>query len=567
MTHSYPVVRLTPEAVAQAHHTIWEPYTLANLPARQVVDNRSLYQPEVLNQGVLGSCSAFASTQARMAAFVAAGGRYTRLSELAQYYAERVLNHTVTSDSGATMAEAITVLEQEGGMPEADDAYADDYGQHYLDAPPDDWQSQYKLKPEQVLYIGNDLAAMKDALNRGLPVIVPFECFAELESAEVAETGVLPLPADPNAPIGGHMVNGILDDPVNARLGLLNQWKFTWGIKAPEALHGCFWMPYTYFERYAFDVVALLPDRDVAPKQIPVPAPAYHLEVQWQNSVVDEALGGFLWIMVSEGVEPIANAGTTVTLTWKNGEATTLTTTQTVTTSVAGLGMLEPALDHCTAVEAAVVWTDPSGVSHTASATCTVEPLPKPLPPAVAGNAGETWGLGMQIAVTPQTNQFTVGEKINITGTVLNGGTPLADYPVTLEPSTGASYPGVTNADGTVQITDWTADAPGYVNWSLHLGLSSVTVETVWSGSPIPKPAPAPKPVVRPLRGATLKELAEAPNGAYGKEHIPEQEQARKILADQRLYADFKALCDHPDTFWAESAKAAKALAALGVIG
>ena len=238
----YPLVRMTPEAVAANHGVIWQLYTLSNLPPRPLVDNRSLYQPQVLNQGVLGDCSSFGSLQCRMAAFVAAGGQYARLSELADYYMERVLNGTVGSDSGATMAEAVTVLETYGAEPEADDAYADNYGQNYLNAPPAQWQAQYKLKPEQVLYIGNDLAKLKDAINRGLPVMFGMEVFPEMESAAVAASGVLPMPTAGEQPIGGHLANAVLDNALTARIGDLNQWDWPWGIKAPARLHGCWWM-------------------------------------------------------------------------------------------------------------------------------------------------------------------------------------------------------------------------------------------------------------------------------------------------------------------------------------
>ncbi len=570
MTYKYPLVRMTPEAVAANHGVIWQPYTLSNLPPRPLVDNRSLYQPQVLNQGVLGDCSGFASMQGRMAAFVAAGGQYTRLSELAQYYQERVLNGTVGSDSGATMAEAIETLEAYGAEPEADDAYADNYGQRYLDAPPDKWQAQYKLKPEQVLYIGNDLAKLKDALNRGLPVMIGLEVFAELESAVCAQSGILTMPANPNAPLGGHMVNGILDDPANQRVGFLNQWQASWGIKAPSALHGCFWMPYAYFQQYCFDAVALLPDNNVAPVQTPDPGNAYLLEAQWANPVTDAAQGAVLWIMTSRGVQPIANAAVAVQLTWKNGTQQTMQTTQAVTTNADGWWTVEPNVDACTSVEAVCTWTDPTGKTQTASATVQIDPLPKALPAPVAGQGNQSLGLGLQVTLTPQTSQCTVGDKVTVTGLMTNGGQPLADYPVEIQISTGAVYQLTTNAQGQVTVPNWTTDKPGYVQFSLAFGHAQATTTTVWS---LPAAPPTPAPVVKPhpkpqpvkVSDLTVEDLAKAPNGHYGAKNLPLQLAARRVIGDQEKFDTLFGLVHRSRLYWWGTVSAAKKLWNAGV--
>ena len=563
----YPIVRMTAAEVTVAHQVLWKPYTLSTLPARPLVNNRSLYQKQVLNQWVIGACSAFASTQARMAAYVLGGGTYEELAEEADYFDERLLNGTPNSDSGATMAEAITVFETKGGMPEADDNWANNPGQNYLDAPPDDWQAKFKLKPEQVLYIGNDLAMLKDAINRGLPVMTGLEVFAELESPTCAQSGVLAMPANPNAPIGGHMVNVIGYDDSQQAILCLNQWGREWGIKAPASLHGCFWMPYAYFTQYCFDAVALLPDNNVAPTQTPDPGNAYLLEAQWVNPVTDAAQGAVLWIMTSQGINPVSG-NVSVQLTWKNGTQTTLTTNETVTTNADGWWTLGPNVDGCTSVDALCTWTDPSGQAHTASATVTIDPLPKPLPPPVAGQGNQSLGLGLQITLSPQTSQFTVGDKVTVTGLMTNGGQPLADYPVEIQVSTGAVYQLTTNAQGQVAVPNWTTDKPGYVQFSLAFGHAQATTTTVWAASSAPPtPAPVVKPTPKPAKVSdlTVEDLAKAPNGHYGAKNLPLQLAARRVIGDQEKFDTLFGLVHRSRLYWWGTVSAAKKLWKAGV--
>lgn len=252
--------------------SVWQPYKNSGktLPAR--VNNRALYGP-ILNQESLGSCSAFASTQWRMALYVLGGGTYERLSELADYYEERVLNNTVSSDSGATMQEAVQVLEQFGAMPEADDPYDPNYAKNFTQAPLNDWVAALKLLPSQAFYIGNNLDDVKDAAAQGMPIMFGIEVFAELEGGLCAQTGWLEMPADPSNSLGGHMVNIIgYDDDLQALL-CLNQWGQDWGIHNDASLAGCFWMPYAYFTSYGFDAVAGIPDNGKPLQPQPIPNP------------------------------------------------------------------------------------------------------------------------------------------------------------------------------------------------------------------------------------------------------------------------------------------------------
>ncbi len=313
--------------------------------------------------------------------------------------------------------------------------------------------------------------------------------------------------------------------------------------------------------------MALLPDNHVAPTQTPDPGNAYLLEAQWANPVTDAAQGAVLWIMTSQGIQPVANADVSVQLTWKNGTQTTLTTNETVTTNSAGWWTVEPNVDGCTSVEALCTWTDPSGQTQTASATVQIDPLPKPLPPPVPGQGNQSLGLGLQITLTPQTSQFTVGDRITVTGVMTNGGQPLADYPVRILVSNGESHALTTDAHGTVSLV-WTTAKPGYVQFSLAFGHAQATTTTVWS---LPATPPTPAPVVKPqpkpvnLAQLTVAELAHAPNGHFGAAYLRYQEAARKVLGDQQKFGTLAGLVHRPVAYWDGTKTAADLLWAAGV--
>lgn len=272
--HKFPVTKS--DLMKATSAALWQTYVPSGQPSPPRVNNRAIYYSKVLNQLLLGSCSVFSSELWRMAMrFLGLDLPFEEIAEDSNYYEERLLNGTVSSDSGATMAETIQVWEQDGAMPEADNPYLPNYQTDYLKAPPSDWDASLKVNTEQVFYIAqaNNVHDTKDALARGLPVLVAFLCFQELENQNIASTGWLPMPADSANVLGGHMVNAIgYDDDLQAFL-ILNQWGADWGIHNIPGVEGCFWMPYSYFSAYVQDVVVGMPDNGVQPKPQPTPAP------------------------------------------------------------------------------------------------------------------------------------------------------------------------------------------------------------------------------------------------------------------------------------------------------
>jgi C1A family cysteine protease len=213
------------------------------------------------NQGDEGSCSAFSSLQFRAALRKQAGLPFIDPSEQGQYFMERCLERTVNQDSGGTLEDALFILEKLGVLPSQDDPYTDT--DFTVEPPINKFDKSLRLNQDQVqkLNQGTLLADTLDALANRHPILFGFLVFQELESPEVASTGLLPMPGQGSANLGGHAVNAIGFDPVNERILVLNQWGQDWGIHDPAEFAGCFWMPYAYFEKFVTDAYVGFPDK------------------------------------------------------------------------------------------------------------------------------------------------------------------------------------------------------------------------------------------------------------------------------------------------------------------
>jgi len=200
------------------------------------VDLRSYFGP-IENQGTLGSCTAFASLQLYSAWRVKQGGKWVEYSELAQYYEERAVEGTIDQDSGALIQTAVYCLTRFGVMPESDDPYI---VSQFENVPPPDFIAGSQVPLSAFRKVNTTQTDISSALHEKYPILFGMQCFSALESPEVAQTGILPLPNAGEEPIGGHAVVLVGDDPQNARWLVRNQWGPQWG------LNGYFWMPYTY---------------------------------------------------------------------------------------------------------------------------------------------------------------------------------------------------------------------------------------------------------------------------------------------------------------------------------
>ena len=194
--------------------------------------------PPVYDQGQLGSCTANA---------IAGAIEFDRLkqkvgdfmpSRLFIYYNERVIEHTVDSDSGAQIRDGIKSVAKQGDCPETEWPYVitkfktKPAARCYADA------LQYRV----VLYqrLVPVLSQLKGCLASGYPFVFGFTVYESFESPAVARTGHASLPGPAERAIGGHAVVGVGYQDVHQWFIVRNSWGKGWGTK------GYFTLPYAY---------------------------------------------------------------------------------------------------------------------------------------------------------------------------------------------------------------------------------------------------------------------------------------------------------------------------------
>jgi C1A family cysteine protease len=195
--------------------------------------------PPVYDQGQLGSCTGNA---------IAGAIQFERLkqkqapdfvpSRLFIYYNERVIEGTVGTDSGAQIRDGIKTVAQIGAPPEPDWPY--DIAK-FADKPsPKAYTDAALDKAVQYSRLAQSLSQMKGCLAAGYPFVFGFTVYDSFESAQVAKTGIVPMPASSEQVVGGHAVMAVGYNDAEQRFIVRNSWGDAWGMK------GYFTIPYAY---------------------------------------------------------------------------------------------------------------------------------------------------------------------------------------------------------------------------------------------------------------------------------------------------------------------------------
>jgi C1A family cysteine protease len=211
--------------------------TLATLPS--TVDLRPNCPP-VYDQAELGSCTGNAiagavhfdrKKQALSPDFVP--------SRLFIYYNERVIEHTVSQDSGAMIRDGIKSISKLGVCRETPE-WPYNIEQFAQKPPADAFTEAKKHKAVSYSRLVNTVPQMKGCLASGYPFVFGFSVYESFESQAVAQSGVVPMPQSDEKLLGGHAVLAVGYDDAQQRFLVRNSWGSGWGMA------GYFTMPYAY---------------------------------------------------------------------------------------------------------------------------------------------------------------------------------------------------------------------------------------------------------------------------------------------------------------------------------
>ncbi len=194
--------------------------------------------PPVYDQGQLGSCTANGIAAAIEFDQRKQGIKEFMPSRLFIYYNERVIEGTVSQDSGAQIRDGVKSVAKLGAPPETDWPY--DISKFAKKPPAKAYRDALHNVVKSYSRVTHDLTNMKGCLADGFPFVFGFTVYESFESATVAKTGIVPMPAQGESVLGGHCVLAVGYNDKQRRFIVRNSWGPKWGIG------GYCTMPYEY---------------------------------------------------------------------------------------------------------------------------------------------------------------------------------------------------------------------------------------------------------------------------------------------------------------------------------
>jgi len=197
--------------------------------------------PAVYDQGNLGSCTANAGSGIYQFNQIQQNYLWRAIpSRLFLYYNTRVLEGTVSYDSGASIRNTIKAIAGTGMAPASDWPYK--IAKFAVKPPPKVYTFAANHKAVNYQRIVPTIDQLKGCLASNECFIFGFSVFDGFESAQVAQTGVVNLPGPNERLLGGHAVMAVGYDDTTQRFMIRNSWGLGWGIEGS----GYFTMPYDY---------------------------------------------------------------------------------------------------------------------------------------------------------------------------------------------------------------------------------------------------------------------------------------------------------------------------------
>ncbi len=212
-----------------ARDYLWLPSAddIAKLPAQV---NLSQFMPPVMEQGAIGSCTAQAVTEALRFIIKKSGNEDRSLARLQLYYDSRELEGTAKVDGGATLRDAIKCTRNSGVAHEFLWPY--NPGRVLTRPPLSVYADAEKFEAITYQRVTVNATHVKVALATGYPVLIGLTLYESFQSAEVARTGIVPMPdLDQESVAGGHAIlaYGYGDHP--GHFTIRNSWGVQWGNK------------------------------------------------------------------------------------------------------------------------------------------------------------------------------------------------------------------------------------------------------------------------------------------------------------------------------------------------
>lgn len=195
--------------------------------------------PPVYDQGQLGSCTGNSIAAAlEFDADKQGIAGYTTPSRLFIYYNERVMEHTVASDSGAQIRDGVKSVATQGACPETEWPY--NIAQFAVQPTPQCYIDAKLHRAIAYQRVARSIQQMQGCLADGYPFVFGFTVYESFESQQVARTGVAPMPGPNEQVLGGHAVLAVGYDNASQAFRVRNSWGTGWGQG------GYFTLPYQY---------------------------------------------------------------------------------------------------------------------------------------------------------------------------------------------------------------------------------------------------------------------------------------------------------------------------------
>jgi C1A family cysteine protease len=195
--------------------------------------------PPIYDQGQLGSCTANA---------IGGAIEFDQMKENLQqvfapsrlfiYYNERIMEGSVSSDSGAMIRDGIKSVAKQGACPEPMWPYV--IAKFAAKPPANCYAEAAKHTAASYQRLIQSLSQMQGCLASGYPFVFGFTVYESFESSTVARTGHAPTPGTSERVLGGHAVCAVGYDDSKRWFICRNSWGINWGMS------GYFTLPYDY---------------------------------------------------------------------------------------------------------------------------------------------------------------------------------------------------------------------------------------------------------------------------------------------------------------------------------